>query len=232
MSPANTFPPRHKSGNQLFWALLPVVFLLGLGSGWLIWGRSQAAAAAQAKDAQAVRRYEVATDNDPAVGPQDAPVTIVEFSDYQCPYCQRWYSEVYAKLLSTYKDKVRFVYRDFPLKSIHPNAQSAAEAADCAGEQDAYWQYHDALFNAKYGLGTQAYLQYATDLELDVNAFTTCVQERRYKSEVDADFSYATELGINSTPIFFVNGIAVVGAQPFEVFQQVIDKELADKINQ
>ena len=219
--------------NWFRWLALPVVFLLGLGAGWLIWGSGgipDLKADTQVNISPDVKRYKIPTDGDPSIGPEDAPITIVEFSDYQCPYCVRWYQEVHKRLLEAYKGKIRFVYRDFPLYSIHPEAQAAAEAADCAGEQNAYWQYHDALFSQKNGLGNAAYLQYASELGLDADQFGKCVSERRYKAEVDADFKFATSSGVSSTPTFFVNGLAVIGAQPFEVFQQIIEKELAGEI--
>ena len=217
------------------WLALPLVFALGLGSGWLLWGQTAAAqtAAAAGPEVQApakVTRYTIPVDGDPSIGPADAAITLVEFGDYQCPYCIQWYNTVAGRLLADYKGKIRFVFKDLPLVSIHPNAQSAAEAADCAGEQDSYWPYHDALFGEKHGLGAQAYSQYASDLGMDVSAFDDCVATHRYKNKVDANAGFAQNLGINSTPTFFINGLAVVGAQPYAVFQQVIDKELAGEI--
>jgi protein-disulfide isomerase len=132
--------------------------------------------------------------------------------------------------MTDYKGKIRFIYRDFPLYSIHPQAQSAAEAADCAGEQGKYWQYHNALFSEKYSLGSDAYTRYAAEEGLNPEQFAQCMSDRRFKSEVDADFKYATTIGVSSTPTFFVNGLAVVGAQPYEVFKELIDKELAGEI--
>jgi protein-disulfide isomerase len=122
------------------------------------------------------------------------------------------------------------VYRDFPLASIHSNAISAAEASGCAFEQDFYWEFHDRLFSMEQGLDRKAYIKYATDLGLDVDAFQECIDSRQYQAEVQADYDFAAQLGIRSTPTFFVNGLAVVGAQPFEVFQQVIERELAGEI--
>lgn len=230
-----------KTQTWLLWALLPVMFALGLGTGWLIWGQAPAAQAVtqvavaatdvpQIEIPTDIKRYDIPLDDDPILGPADAPITIVEFSDYQCPYCSKWHQEVFKKLLETYKGQIRFVYRDFPLKSIHPDAVPAAEAANCAGEQNAYWEYHDALFSNKYGFGEQAYLQYATELGLNTEQFKTCFDERRYSDEVEADFQYAAQFGVSSTPTFFINGLAVVGAQPYELFTQLIDAELAGKI--
>jgi protein-disulfide isomerase len=220
--------------NQRVWILqlaLPVFFLLGLGSGWLMWGNKSAAAqppaAAVEPTADPNQRYDVPIADAPSHGPENAPVTIVEFSDYQCPFCVRWYNEVYTRLMAEYKDQVRFVYQDFPLTSIHPDAQPAAEAAHCAGEQDAYWKFHDALFSEKYSLGAQAYQQYATDMGLDMAAFNACVTERRHKAKVENGINVAFGVNVRSTPTFFINGRMVVGAQPYEVFKQRIDAELA-----
>jgi len=233
---------------QLFAIVLPLVFLFGLGLGYLVWGRAPAEAAVTAAEAsspgaseaqdqeaasstpQQVVRYDVPTDGDPALGPANAAITIIEFSDYECPYCQRWHAEVFERLMNTYADQVRLVYRDFPLTSIHPNAFAAAEAANCANEQGGFWNFHDRLFSMELGLSSQAYQQYARQLGLDEEAFKECLDSGRYQEEVQSDFDYAAELGVRSTPTFFINGIAVVGAQPYEVFQQIIDKELAGEI--
>lgn len=226
-----------------FYILLVVAFAAGLFAGFLIWGAGQAnapqeaaAAAGQNQPSQAAaqpqatgqpRRYDVSADDDPALGPATAPVTIIEFSDYQCPYCRRWAEQVEGQILKTYGDKVRLVYRDFPLTSIHPEAMPAAEAANCAGEQGKYWEYHDALFKQSQGLGQEAYLAYARELGLNMDQFQQCLKEHRYQNEIKADAQYAAQLGVRSTPTFFINGIPVVGAQPFSVFKQIIDKELA-----
>ncbi len=210
---------------EFLWLMLPIAFALGLGTGWLLWS-GRLAPAANAQSAGAATRYEVAEAGNPAIGPEDAPVKIIEFSDYECPFCKRWYDDVKARLLTDYEGRIRFVYRDLPLSNIHPQAQSAAEAANCAAEQKDYWEYHDALFSGKYGLGETAYSKYAADLALNVNDFNLCMLERRYQKEVNDDASVGISLGLTGTPTFFVNGLKLVGAQPYEVFQQVIDNEL------
>jgi protein-disulfide isomerase len=251
----NTLSAEHKrlarSSIRVPWAALLIIFVffLGLGSGYLLWGRGTAeAAAANAAQPQAqqpttaeqtaqgelqvpenVTRYDVPVDDDYIHGPQDAPITIVEFSDYECPYCQSWYQQVWLRLREEYADQVRLVYRDFPLPG-HPNAIPAAEAANCAGEQGKYYEYHDLLFGGSLGLNPEAYLSYAKQAGLNQSDFETCIEERRYQAEVDADAQWAAELGVSSTPTFFINGIPLIGAQPYEVFKQVIDLELAGKI--
>lgn len=238
-SPVQSFG--QSSGFQrplIYGILLVCVFVLGLVSGFLIWGRATPAVANAVADAQQtvpaptqqVTRYNVEEGGNPSIGPADAPITIIEFSDYQCPYCQKWQSQVYQKLLDNYPTQVRLVYRDYPLLSIHPEALPAAAAADCANEQGAYWQYHDKLFSYEYDLGKDAYLKYAQELKLDMMAFTTCLESNRYEAEVTADYNYATELGIRSTPTFFINGLYLVGAQPYDTFKKLIDQELAGEI--
>jgi protein-disulfide isomerase len=211
--------------SPLVYMFIPLAFFLGLGGGYLLWGSTKTSAAA---DAAPIRRVDVSTDDDPSIGPADAPVTIIEFSDYQCPYCQVWYKQVYQQLLASYPNKIRFVYRDLPLP-MHPEAIPAAEAAECAGEQGAYWKYHDALFSQKNGLNRAAYDQYATDLGLDSKAFTACLDSHRYQAEIQADASDAARVGISGTPSFVVNGRILIGALPFSEFKTVIDEELAAK---
>ncbi len=206
---------------------LPLVFLIGLGVGYLLWGRP-GAQAAQATPTAEVRRIDVSVGDAPSIGPQDAPVTIIEFSDYQCPYCKLWHDQVYDELMANYPGKVRFVYRDFPLDG-HPEALPAAEAAHCAGEQNAYWEFSDALFGRAYGLSRAAYLRYAGALDLNMDSFTACLDSQRYQSSVTSELEYAYGLGVQSTPTFFINGIPLVGAQSFEDFKKIIDQELAGK---
>jgi protein-disulfide isomerase len=231
--------PTRRRSSLLFTLLVPLAFAVGLGAGYLLWGRpagAEAQASAGQNQAAAqdtprqITRYDVPVDDDPVFGPADAPITIIEFSDYECPYCRSWQAEVLPRLIETYPDQVRLVYRDFPLTSIHPNAAPAAAAANCAQEQDAYWDFHDKLFSMELGLSDKAYQQYASDLGLDAEAFSDCLESGRYADEVQADLEYAAQLGVRSTPTFFINGIALVGAQPFELFQEVIDKELAGEI--
>jgi protein-disulfide isomerase len=224
---------------HLYSVLLPLAFVVGLAVGYLFWGRTDSVptqvvvmpeTTAQTEQPREVQRYEVAEDDDPVLGPADAPITIIEFSDYECPYCRRWHNEVWPQLKEAYPDQIRLIYRDFPLTSIHPNATPAASAANCAREQDQYWEFNERLFSMRFDLNVSGYQAYAEELGLDMDLFNECLDSGRYNDEVMADFEYAANLGVNSTPTFFVNGIPVVGAQPFEVFSQLIDKELAGEI--
>lgn len=229
-----------------FYAVLTVLaFSVGVLLGYVVWGfepdggqvlTAQSASQPPAPAVQAPAteepefvRYDIPSEGFPTIGPANAPITIVEFSDYQCPFCRRWHEQVYEPLLAAYPGQIKLVYRHLPLTSIHPDAFSAAEAAMCAGDQDAYWPYHEKLFSSE-ALGTAVYLQYAQELNLDVEAFQTCLDDHKFQDAIQADSDFAVNLGIRSTPTFFINGLAIVGAQPLEVFQQVIDKELAGEI--
>lgn len=213
---------------------LLLAFGLGLSVGYVVWGGSPTSSTDTSQYAQTSQdntRYDIPIhDDDPTWGPEDAPITMIEFSDFECPYCRRHSLDVLPRLLAAYPGQIRYVYKDFPLTSIHPNAIPAAEAAQCAHEQDAFWEFHDLLFEMRLELGLEAYMEYAGELDLDMDAFTLCVEERRYTEIVLADYDFASSLGVRSTPTFFINGIAVLGALPLEEFERIIDAEL-DNLN-
>lgn len=172
-------------------------------------------------------RQTVVSAGHPAKGPANAPIEIVEFSDFQCPFCQRATPTV-TQVLQKYGDQVRLVYRHFPLPN-HPDAQPAAEASACAHEQGKFWPYHDRLF-AEFGKLSVADLKaHAAAVGLDVTAFNACVDSGRFKTRVEQDVQEAQALGVTGTPAFFVNGRALEGAQPLEAFTRLIDEELAAK---
>lgn len=166
-------------------------------------------------------------DDDAVIGDKDAPVTIVEWSDYECPFCQRHYTQTYNLIKKDYIDtgKVRYVLRDFPL-SFHPQAQKAAEAAECAGEQGKYFEMHDKLFGDGVVGGVATFKGYASDLGLDRSKFDSCLDSGKMASEVAADMQDGIDVGISGTPGFIINGKLVSGAQPYSVFKQAIDAEL------
>jgi protein-disulfide isomerase len=152
-------------------------------------------------------------------------VEIVEFADFQCPFCIRAHPTV-TKVLSTYGDKVRFVYRNFPLAS-HPDARPAAEAGACAAEQGKFWELHDRLFAGQTKLGIDDLKQHAAAVGVDAARFNSCFDQRKFQKDIDADMEMAADAGVNATPAFFVNGRPLIGAQPFEAFKRLIDEELA-----
>ncbi len=159
----------------------------------------------------------------PARGPASAPVTIIEFSDYECPFCKRASSTV-AEVLRHYGDKVRFVHRDFPL-NFHQHARLAAEAAACAHAQGKFWEYHDRLWKAE-DLSESGLKSLAKETGLDATKFDECLQKKPHTAAIDRDIEDGTAAGVNGTPAFFINGRMLSGAQPFEAFKQVIDEEL------
>jgi len=172
-------------------------------------------------------RVEVAYDPARMRGNAKAPVMIVEFSDYQCPYCHQVEPTV-TQVLAKYGDKVSLSYRDFPLTAIHSQAMISAEASRCALEQGKFWEYHDQLFKASK-LEKDDLIGYARDLKLDDKQFGSCLSSEKYKADIEKDEQEGRKAGVNGTPGFFINGIAVSGAQPPDAFTRVIDDELARK---
>ncbi len=170
---------------------------------------------------------EALIDDDAVEGDADAPVTIIEWSDYECPFCTRFYTDTLQQIRTEYIEtgKVKLIYRDFPL-SFHPNAQKAAEAAECAGEQGKYYEMHDELFEKGVSGGVASFKQYATTIGLNTAEFNTCLDSGEMASEVRKDFSDGQKAGITGTPGFLVNGKLISGALPFAAFQQAIEAEL------
>ncbi len=182
-------------------------------------------------------------DDDAFLGPEDAKVLVVEFSDFECPFCAaaagthqglierfksqdpNWEAAV-PKLKELAKEgKIRLVFRDFPLR-MHTNSQKAAEAAECAGEQEKFWEMHDKLFEQGVSGGISSFKQYAEDIDLDTAEFNDCLDSGKMASEVKKDLKDGKAVGVKGTPAFFINGQLVSGAQPFSVFKQIIDIEL------
>jgi protein-disulfide isomerase len=183
------------------------------------------------------------TSSEPSLGDQNADVTVVEFSDYQCPFCRQFQQQTLDRLKKNYIDtgKVRFVYKDFPIPQLgHDQAVLMAEAALCAGDQDKYWEMHDKMFNEQQELsprGTASFsadkvTQWASDLDLNMDTFNQCLDSDKYKSEVQNDQQEGRNLGVSGTPTFFIYGSGdstatkLVGAQPYSRFQSMIDQKL------
>lgn len=163
---------------------------------------------------------------DPSIGPEDAKITIIEYSDFECPFCQR--AEITVKqVLEEYKGRVRLVYKNYPL-SFHNNAKNAAEAAECANEQGRFWEYHGKLFENRLELGKNSLKKYAEELGMDMEEFNSCFESGKYKAEVESDMEEGDKLGIDGVPVFFINSEPLVGAQPLEAFKAVIDRKLSD----
>jgi protein-disulfide isomerase len=166
------------------------------------------------------------TADDPSIGSASAPVTLIEFSDFQCPFCQR-VAPTLKQVKEKYGDKVRVVWKDFPLTQIHPQAFKAGEAGHCAADQGKFWEYHDRLFANQQALQPNDLKKYAADLGLDANAFATCLDSSKHGERVRDGVAEGSRLGVNSTPTIYINGRVLSGAQPFETFVTVIDEELS-----
>ncbi|MFN7964554.1 MAG: thioredoxin domain-containing protein [Acidobacteriota bacterium] len=170
-------------------------------------------------------RATVSVDNDPGQGPADAPITMIAFSDYQCPFCKRVEPTVHD-VLAKYPGKIRYVFRDYPL-SFHQFAQKAGEAAGCADEQGKFWEMHEKLFANNTALAVDNLKQYAKDLGLNADQFNQCLDGGKRAQEVSEDFNAGNLAGVSGTPAFFINGRFINGAVPLENFTEVIDEELA-----
>lgn len=177
----------------------------------------------------------VSADDDAVLGNPDAPVTIIEFSDFQCPFCRKFWRETLPQIKKDYllTGKAKLVYRDFPLTQLHPGATPAAEGAECAKEQGGFWEMHDAIFEEQeqQGQGTIQFTaddvkKWAAKIGLNTSKFNQCLDSGKYKQEVDKDIADGSAAGVTGTPAVFVNGRLIVGAQPFAAFKAVIDEEL------
>jgi protein-disulfide isomerase len=170
------------------------------------------------------KRYQIPTDGFPSIGPENAPIVIVEFSDFNCRYCGVFARTTLPVLMSNYSKEIRFVYRHAPLGPA--SSFDAAQASMCAYDQDYFWEYHNALFESQGRLGAELYTEIATSLELDLTTFHACLENNDYMDFVETDLKFALATGVRGTPTFFINGLALVGAQPTEVFTEIIDAEL------
>jgi protein-disulfide isomerase len=174
---------------------------------------------------------DVSIDDDAMKGDKNAKVTIVEFSDFQCPYCGRFVQQTMPKIQSEYidKGKVRLVFRDYPL-DFHPNAKPAAMATECAraqGGDEMYYKFHDKVFGNQDSLSVESLKKWAGDLGLNTAKFNDCLDSKKFEAEVAKDFADGQSYGVSGTPAFFINGRMISGAQPFENFKTIIDEELA-----
>jgi protein-disulfide isomerase len=172
-----------------------------------------------------VFRADLALTGAPIRGAENAPVTIVKFEDFQCPFCKTA-QPTFKDLLKKYDGKVRVVHKDLPLEAIHPLARQAAEAARCAGEQGKFWEYHDKLYAVSPKLSSDELKSSAREIGLDTAAFDQCFASGKYRGVVQKDLNDGAQLGLTGTPAFFINGREITGAQPLEAFAAVIDEEL------
>ncbi len=181
---------------------------------------------------QPIVKADLKEDDDPATGDKSAPVTIFEFSDFQCPFCERAFQQTYPEILKLVKEgKVRLIFKDYPLP-FHEQADEAAVAANCALQQDKYWEMHDKLYQtqAAWSGNTDPYTVfkgYASELNLDEGDFSKCITDPKVAKEVQDDLAEGSAAGVSGTPTFYINGIQLVGAQPWSAFKQLIDQELS-----
>lgn len=182
----------------------------------------------------------ISTDDDPVRGDKNAPITIIEFSDYQCPFCARFYEQTLPLIIDEYIDegKVNLVYRDFPIQSSHPNAMPAAVAAECADDQEKYWEFHDKLFEQQKSWNSlditsaiETFKQFASELDLTQSEFDSCLESGKHLEEVQNDLNDGRDYGVDGTPGFFVGNsqigyVKLSGAQPFESFKKLVDSQL------
>ncbi|MCH7758990.1 DsbA family protein [Patescibacteria group bacterium] len=160
-------------------------------------------------------------------GEFSAPVTIVEFSDFQCPFCRRFHPTL-VQILEEYPSQVRWVYKHFPIDSIHNQARPSAEASECAAEQDKFWEFTDALFENQPRLSADLYPKIAENLGLDIARFQSCVDSRKYKDKVEADYQEGLKIGVRGTPGSFVNGEFISGAISYGTLKSLVDAILSD----
>ncbi len=173
---------------------------------------------------------DIETGTNPTIGPEDAPITIIEFSEYQCPYCEQ-NVEPMKQILEKYPDDIRFIFRDFPL-DFHANARPAAYSAEAAGKQGKYFEYHDLLFEmqedwSELNDATSKFIEYAKILELDIDKFKKDINSKGIKDNVDEDLKYGQSLGITGTPTIYINNNQLVGVQTFEALEEAVLEHLS-----
>ncbi len=210
-----------KGQTKLLYIVLGVT--VGFAGGFLI-GRGNAP-----REVGLSRTFGLELEGRPLRGPKDAAVTIIEFTDYECPFCQRYFEDTYPALLDWYGERVNYTVRHFPVSYQHRRAHKAAQAAECAGDQGSFFAYHEVLFKNTRALDDRSLVGYAAQIGLDIRQFETCLQSGRKADVVDDDMQAGMARGLMGTPSFLVNGRILVGAQPLEVFQREIDRELADR---
>jgi protein-disulfide isomerase len=174
------------------------------------------------RDEQPARLDQPVGERDHAQGPQDAPVTLVEYGDYECPYCGQVYP-VTKQLQERLGDRLRFVFRNYPLDSVHPRARPAAEAAEAAGSQGKFWEYHDVLYENQQDLDDESLKRYAADLGLDEDRFEEDLAEHRYLERIEEDLLSGIQSRVEGTPMFFINGVRYESAYDFETLLAALE---------
>lgn len=212
-------------------SMLVLGILIGLGIGWLAWrgtpGSGPAVAAGPLPtSAGSTLVHGVDVSADPILGPENAPITIVEFSDFECPFCKKFARETVPALRRQYGDKIRWIFVNNPLQSIHPKAFDLALAGECAHEQGHFWEWYDVMFSDRFGTNDEAVEAAGRAIGVDEERFNACYLNADHAAEVAADLKEAQKFYILGTPTFFVNGQRLEGALPAEIFAEVIDEIL------
>ena len=223
--PALNEPPKRR-GRAV--ALIGLGALAGLAAGWLAFRQGDRAPQGGPAVASGIDVVEgVDVSHDPVLGPADAPITIVEFSDFECPFCSRFARETAPALRRHYGDRIRWIFVNYPLQSIHPNAYEAALAGECAAEQERFWPFYDAMFSGRHELSRAGYSAAAEQVGLDEGRFQACYENADHAAEVALDIKEGEKFYILGTPTFYVNGKRMEGAQRPEAFAAVIDSILS-----
>jgi protein-disulfide isomerase len=171
--------------------------------------------------------YDVSVDNDPYLGSPNSKVTIIAFEDFGCPFCAEAYT-IIREVTSIYGDQIQFVYRDYPIVELHPNAPKAHEAAECADDQEKFWLMHDKIFQNQDNQKVSDLKQYATEIGLDTEIFNECLDTGKYTTEVEKDRTDGVIADVRGTPTWFINGYKVEGVIPLETLKEIIDTYLED----
>lgn len=233
--------PIQSSGDK-YKLFLPISIIVAavVISGAILYSRavpsksSDSVATGQNANKQVKEPVDVSIDDDAVLGKSDAPVTIIEFSDFQCPFCRSFWKNAFAEIVKEYIDtgKAKLVFRDYPL-SFHPMGVPSAKAGECAKEQGKFWEMHDVIFEEqeKLGEGTVQYTvndlkKWAAKVGVNTTQFNDCVDSEKYKAEIEKDAADGVAAGVTGTPAIFINGRLIAGAQPFSVFKTIIDEEL------
>lgn len=238
--PTQGHEPSRSSGSNFQSFLMPGAILIAavLISGTLFYTRANPSGqAAQIGNEEDTKPVDIAiTDQDHILGNKDAKVTIVEFSDFQCPFCRSFFEAAHQQIKKEYLDtgKARLIFRHFPL-GFHAGAKPAAMGSECAADQGKFWEFHDKIFQeqAKSGQGTVQFTttdikRWAANLKLNTKQFNECLDSSKYSKRVDDDTAYGASINVSGTPSFFVNGKRLVGAQPFAAFKAIIDEALTE----
>ena len=217
------------------WVAMGLALILafggGLGVSWLYYRSEttspQISTENASRQTQQASVVQIDIDGRPYLGPEDAQVTIAEFTDYECPFCARHFRDTMPQLLREYDGDIKYVILNFPISRIHPFAQKAAEAAECAYDQNKFWEYHDVLFQNQRALDAPSLKIHAEEVGLDTDAFSACLDSGAKAPLVLDDLQDGQRYGVSATPTFFINGQRLIGARPFRSFQTLIDAALS-----